>query len=120
MISFLTAKFILRKNLRVQANDKFRSVFMDELYLLEKANVDTYKILNDSAFEKHERAKLEFEIFLYKGEIKSFIGSWSKYRKYAQLTWGQQISPGSIDVREKECRKAKLHIKCLLEYTTSA
>ena len=35
LISFFTAKFILRKNLRVQANDKFRAAFIDDLYSLE-------------------------------------------------------------------------------------
>jgi hypothetical protein len=120
LISLFTAKYMLKKNLRIQANDKFRSVFIDELYSLEKAREDSHKILNGAAFEKHERAKLEFEIFLHKKEAKGFIEAWSTYSKYVQWFWGQEIAPGSIEVREKECKKARQHIRSVLRYTTNA
>ena len=99
------------------ANSKFRSAFIDELYLLEQAEIDVHKILDQSAFEKHERAKIEFEIMLTEKERKSFVNDWSKYKKYVLCFWGQKMAPGSIDVREKESRKSRSLIVSILEHT---
>ena len=119
-ISFITALIFFQKSNRHQANEKFKLAFIDELYQLIGKKDDVTNILNDEAFEKHHRAKIEFEISLKKKELSSFNKDWSKYQNYVTLFWEQEVAPGSIDVRNTESVKAKSHIENLLKYAKKA
>lgn len=114
VIAYSSALCMYRRSAVSQAAAKFRSQFIDEILLLEKGSLDVPRVLTDEAYTKHLKAKIEFEPYLGTGELKSFFEAWNRYFEYRAFFTGQNVAPGSIDVRKKEVPKALAVIQDLL------
>jgi len=106
LIGYFSALFMYRRSSRSQAAAKFRSQFVDEILLLERGSLDVPRVLTDEAYAKHLKAKIEFEPYLGAGELKSFSEAWNRYFEYRGFFIGQNVAPGSVDVRKNEIPKA--------------
>src|SRR5690625_7155153 len=114
VISYSSELCLYRRSAVSQAAAKFLSQFIDEILLLEKGSLDVPRVLTDDAYTKHLKAKIEFEPYLGTGELKSFFEAWNRYFEYRAFFTGQNVAPGSIDVRKKEIPKALAVIQDLL------
>ena len=110
LATFFAARLSWQNSRYNIAAAEFRSAFTHEIYRLQSANEDVYKILSDDAFERHEKAKIIFEPHLGKRGQAKLEAAWREYRHGIRSK-----APGSVDNRRIENQAALRRVKRMLE-----
>jgi len=112
LASIYAARLTAEKQQLYIESAKFIEAFISQVIALRKANQDAYKITSDEVITTQHKAKVRFEPWVEKKQIKSFHESWHKYEQSIKTQ-----APGSIDRRKAECDVALKQIEDLLSYT---
>jgi len=109
--SVYAARLSAEKQHLYEQSARFIKEFVSEIILLRKAADDAYKIIGSSNIDRHKKAKVLFEPWVKKKELKSFHKAWDEYEHGIKT-----IAPGSLDNRKNECNDALKQIEKLLSY----
>lgn len=114
-VGYFSASLIARRHSFNEAAAKFRAAFHEEQYRLEREREDVYKILDVAAYVRHVKARIEFEPYLSPGKLLALNETWERYYQYRNHV-GQNVAPGSIDVRKTETPVASKILEEILEF----
>lgn len=94
-----------------EAATRFTEAFVSEIIALRRANADVYRVLNDGALDRHERAAVLFEPYLSEAKRELLKEAWKSYADSLRSS-----APGSLSNRPIECDNALNQIDRLMSF----
>ena len=111
LATIFAARLTAEKQQLLVESAKFRAAFVEEIVKLRSAQEDAFRILDNTAVIKHEKAKVVFEPWVRPGKLNAFSNAWIDYERLIKT-----VAPGNMDNRKKECDSAVDRIEKLLAF----